>query len=54
MPIPVVGVDLSKSVFQLSVADAKHRIIDRKRLSRSQFHRFLSQTAVPAKNYIPE
>jgi transposase len=44
MPVPVVGVDLSKSVFQLSVADAKHRVIERKRLSRTQFHRFLAQT----------
>jgi hypothetical protein len=30
MPVSVVGVDLSKSVFQLSVADAKHRVVDRK------------------------
>jgi transposase len=42
MPVSVVGVDLSKSVFQLSVADAKHRVIERKRLSRPQFHRFLA------------
>ena len=42
MPFSVVGVDLSKSVFQLSVADAKHHVIERKRLSRSQFHRFLA------------
>ena len=44
MPVPVVGVDLSKSVFQLSVADANHRVIERKQLSRTQFHRFLAQT----------
>jgi hypothetical protein len=43
MPVSVVGVDLSKSVFQLSVADAKHRVVDRKRLNRSQFHRFLAR-----------
>jgi transposase len=43
MSVSVVGVDLSKSVFQLSVADAKHRVVDRKRLSRAQFHRFLAQ-----------
>ena len=43
MPVSVVGVDLSKSVFQLSVADAKHHVVDRKRLSRAQFHRFLAQ-----------
>jgi hypothetical protein len=44
MAISVVGVDLSKSVFQLSVADGKHHVIDRKRLSRAQFHRFLAQS----------
>ena len=44
MAISVVGVDLSKSVFQLSIADSKHHIVDRKRLSRAQFHRFLAQT----------
>ena len=31
MTISVVGVDLSKSVFQLSVADARHRVVDRER-----------------------
>ena len=44
MTISVVGVDLSKSVFQISLADAKHHVVDRKRLSRTQFHRFLAQT----------
>ena len=44
MTVSVVGVDLSKSVFQLSMADARHRVVDRKRLSRAQFHRFLAQT----------
>ncbi len=44
MTISVVGVDLSKSVFQLSMADARHRVVDRKRLSRAQFHRFLAKT----------
>ena len=44
MTVSVVGVDLSKSVFQLSIADARHRVVDRKRLSRTQFHRFLAQT----------
>jgi hypothetical protein len=34
MTISIVGVDLSKSVFQLSLADTKHRVIDRKRFSR--------------------
>lgn len=44
MTISIVGVDLSKSVFQVTIADAKHHVIERKRLSRSQFHRFLVQT----------
>ena len=44
MAISIVGVDLSKSVFQLSIADSKHHVVDRKRLSRTQFHRFLAQT----------
>ena len=44
MTITVVGVDLSKSVFQLSLADAKQFVISRKRLSRKQFHRFLEQS----------
>ena len=44
MAISVVGVDLSKSVFQISLADTKHHVVDRKRLSRAQFHRFLAQT----------
>ena len=44
MAFSVVGVDLSKSVFQLSVADAKHHVVDLKRLSRAQFHRYLAQS----------
>ena len=53
MAISVVGVDLSKSVFQLSLADAKHHVVDRKRLSRAQLHRFLAQTKpVPTKNSV--
>lgn len=43
MTITVVGVDLSKSVFQLLLADAKHHVIGWKRLSRAQFHKFLGQ-----------
>ncbi len=43
MAFAVEGVDLSKSVYQLSLADAKHHAVDRKRLSRAKYHRFLSQ-----------
>ena len=45
MAISVVGVDLSKSVIQISLADSQRHILARKRLSRSQFHRFLLQSA---------
>ena len=45
MAISLVAVDLSKSVFQLSLADAQHHIISRKRLNRAQFHRFLTQSS---------
>ena len=41
MKLNPVGIDLSKSVFQLSLADEKYRIVTRKRLSRNQFHRWL-------------
>ncbi len=45
MTIAIVSVDLSKSLFQLSLADSRHRVIDRKRLSRTQFHKFLEKSA---------
>lgn len=42
MHTTTIGVDLAKSVFQLSIANQAGRIVTRKRLSRSQFDRFLS------------
>ena len=42
MKLNLVGIDLSKSVFQCSLADRNHRIVSRKRLSRSQFRRWLT------------
>ena len=45
MAVNLAAVDLSKSVFQLSLADANHHVIGRKRLNRAQFHRFLMQSA---------
>lgn len=42
MQFNAVSVDLSKTVFQLSLTNAVGKIIDRKRLSRSQFHKFLA------------
>jgi transposase len=38
-----IGVDLSKSVFQVSLANAAGRIVERKRLSRAQYERFLAE-----------
>ena len=48
MKCTTIAIDLSKSVFQLSLADSKRRIVSRRRLSRSQFSRFLV-TAEPAR-----
>lgn len=42
MKCTTIAVDLSKSVFQISLADREHRIVDRRRLSRAQFSRFLA------------
>jgi transposase len=41
-----IGVDLSKSVFQVSIANAAGRIVERKRLSRAQYQRFLAEQPV--------
>ena len=43
---PVVGVDLSKSVFQLAVSDDGFRVIERHRLTRSQFERWFANRSV--------
>jgi len=42
MELTPTSVDLSKSVFQLSIADSQHRVMQRKRLNRTQFHRWLA------------
>jgi hypothetical protein len=42
---PVAGVDLAKSVFQLAVADAAWRVIERQRLTRSQSQRWFANHA---------
>lgn len=44
--LPVVGVDLAKSVFQLAIADANWRVVDRQRLTRTQFERWFANRAV--------
>lgn len=42
----VVGVDLSKNVFELAVADEQWRVVERARLTRSQFERWFANRAV--------
>ena len=44
--LPVVGVDLAKSVFQLAVADGAWRVVDQQRLTRLQFERWFSNRTV--------
>ena len=44
--LPVVGVDLAKSVFQLAVADGAWRVVDQQRLTRLQFERWFSNRSV--------
>ena len=43
---PIVGVDLSKSVFQLAVADGSWRVVESHRLTRTQFERWFINRAV--------
>jgi transposase len=40
-----IAVDLAKSVFQISIANQADRVVERKRLTRSQFKRFIVQQA---------
>ena len=44
--LPVVGVDLAKSVFQLAVTDGSWRVVESHRLSRTQFERWFVNRAV--------
>ena len=44
--LPVVGVDLAKSVFQLAVADGSWRVVESHRLTRTQFERWFVNRAV--------
>ena len=52
MNTTTIGVDLAKSVFQVSLANPSGRVIERKRLNRSQFQRFL--VAQPASEIVLE
>jgi transposase len=44
--LPVVGVDLAKSVFQLVVGDASWRVVESHRLTRAQFERWFVNRSV--------
>jgi transposase len=44
--LPVVGLDLAKSVFQLAVADGTWRVIEQHRLTRAQLERWFANRAV--------
>jgi transposase len=44
--LPVVGVDLAKSVFQIAIADADWRIVEQQRLTRTQMERWFANRAV--------
>jgi transposase len=44
--LPIVGVDLAKSVFQLAVADGCWRVVALHRLTRTQFERWFVNRAV--------
>ena len=44
--LPIVGVDLSKNIFQLAVADCHWKVVESHRLTRSQFERWFDNRAV--------
>ena len=44
--LPVVGVDLAKSVFQLAVADSAWRVVEPQRLTRTQFERWFANRTI--------
>jgi transposase len=44
--LPVVGVDLAKSVFKLAIADGSWRMVESHRLTRIQFERWFANRAV--------
>ena len=44
--LPVVGIDLAKSVFQLALADGAWRVMEEHRLTRAQMERWFANRAV--------
>jgi transposase len=43
MDTTTIGIDIAKSVFQVSLANQAGRIVERRRLSRARFERFLGE-----------
>lgn len=43
MNLTTIAVDLAKDVFEVAVADRRYQIVERHRLTRSQFERFIGQ-----------
>lgn len=41
MQCTTIGIDIAKSVFQVSIANSNHKVLNRRRLTRGQFERFL-------------
>jgi transposase len=41
-----IAIDLAKTVFELAIADAEGTVIERKRLSRTQMHRYFDNREV--------
>jgi len=41
----VISIDLAKDVFELAIANSQYKVLERKRLNRSQFKRFLIKQA---------
>jgi hypothetical protein len=46
MTSTTIAIDLAKTVFELAVADAEGTVIERKRLSRTQLHRYFDNREV--------
>ncbi len=44
--LPVVGIDLAKHVFEVAVADRDWRVVERARLTRTQFERWFANRGV--------
>ena len=45
MNLATIAVDFAKDVFKVAVADRRYQVVERHRLTRSQFERFISSSA---------